>query len=448
MNERTKSATTTNTRDQETATRTHESDTATRRRESEIATRTHAPKPAQTNARLISRIALILFSTLVALVCAEITMRVLDKPRAAVSGWRAIYAAPAEINQLGYRGQKIEYDDDDFVVLLVGDSQVEARACAFDAMPERRLEAHLSEAREATEASMTSKKRPKVDAVTSNGARGRVRVFSIGASGYGQDQELLAVRDYFARFRADLVVLWETPINDLWNNVFPTSFPADGTSKPTFWLAGGALHGASELIGQPISETPKLKLTLLFRKNFHWSRDRTWEKFYPPSYAPLVSAQGEPIRDDWQQWYDANARGMRDENLANEKSHLTIFLTPRSPRTQYGLDLMHALISEMQRTSTSHGARFVAFATDNPRSEESTHSEGLHTLNGKLYRTSRAQYRANLADFNRGFLFLSVPVSLEDWKATPDDPHLNARATDQVMTDLSKRLAPLIRPTH
>ncbi|MFN2596934.1 MAG: hypothetical protein ABR563_07090 [Pyrinomonadaceae bacterium] len=386
--------------------------------------RPRAAKAVTTRARIVARIFLVALGIVFALACAEVAMRLLDKPRAAVSGWRAVYAAPAEINQIGYRGQKIEYGDQDFVILLVGDSQVEARACAFDQMPERRLEAHLNEAREA------------------NGARGRVRVFSVGASGCGQDQELLALRDYFAKYRADLVVLWETPINDLWNNVFPTSFPADGTSKPTFWLEGEALRGPSEEIGQPIRETPRLKLTLTLRKNFHWSRDRAWERRYPPAYSPITEVSHlEVVKDDWQQWYDANRRGMRDENPANEKSHLTIFLTPRSPRTTYGLDLMRALILEMQRASVAHGAGFVAFAADNPRSEEGTHSEGLHRLNGNLYRTSRAQYRANLEYFNRGFDFLPVPVRLADWMASPADPHLNQPATDQVMSDLAKRLA-------
>jgi hypothetical protein len=36
-----------------------------------------------------------------------------------------------EANQLGFRGRKIEYDDEDYVVLLVGDSQVEAAASYF-----------------------------------------------------------------------------------------------------------------------------------------------------------------------------------------------------------------------------------------------------------------------------------------------------------------------------
>jgi hypothetical protein len=109
---------------------------------------------------------------------------------------------------------------------------------------------------------------------------------------------------------------------------------------------------------------------------------------------------------------------------------------------------MRALILEMQRDSSARGARFIAFATDNPRSEEHTHSEGVHRLNGKLYRTSRAQYGDNLAYFNRGFDFLSIPVTVEDWKAGANDPHLNQTATDQVMKELAKRLADQRTASH
>src|SRR5689334_18393324 len=43
------------------------------------------------------------------------------------TGVRGAYFWDAdEANQLGFRGQKIEYKDSDFVILLVGDSQVEA----------------------------------------------------------------------------------------------------------------------------------------------------------------------------------------------------------------------------------------------------------------------------------------------------------------------------------
>src|SRR5438105_2295029 len=273
--------------------------------------------------RFLARGLLMSGSILAALVIAEIVSRLLHMPHAPISGWRAIDVTEAEKNQLGFRGQRIDYHDDDFVIVLVGDSQVEAKACAFDWMPERRLQSYFN-----------SPAKP-------------VRVFSVGASGYGQDQELLGLREYFDQYRANLVILWETPLNDVWNNVFPTSWPADGTSKPTFWLDQGQLRGPSENTGQPISETPSLKLLLVLRKNFHWSRDRLWETRYPLAYQPMSQFSGS-FKDDWQRWWNGNLRGMRDENLASEKTHLALFLTPRSARTQYGLDLSRALMREMQ----------------------------------------------------------------------------------------------------
>ena len=83
-------------------------------------------------------------SILAALVIAEIVSRLLHMPHAPISGWRAIDVPEAEKNQLGFRGQRIDYHDDDFVIVLVGDSQVEAKACAFDWMPERRLQSYFN----------------------------------------------------------------------------------------------------------------------------------------------------------------------------------------------------------------------------------------------------------------------------------------------------------------
>lgn len=142
-------------------------------------------------------------------------LSVTNKPSNHIWGWRYHGKRTEEINQLGFRGQRINYDKQDYVVLLVGDSQVQSATCVFEKMPERRLEDHLS--------IITGK---------------AIRVFSLGAGGYGQDQQLLALKEFFRDYSADLVVVWETPGNDVWNNMFPTHWPKDGTPKPTFWLDG------------------------------------------------------------------------------------------------------------------------------------------------------------------------------------------------------------------
>jgi hypothetical protein len=43
----------------------------------------------------------------------------------------------------------------------------------------------------------------------------KVKVFSLGAPGYGQDQQLLVLKDYYRQYHADVVILWETPKNDV-----------------------------------------------------------------------------------------------------------------------------------------------------------------------------------------------------------------------------------------
>ena len=78
------------------------------------------------------------------LTCAilEVALQVIDLPEDVHSGWKSA-CAESELNQLGYRGRRIEYSEDDFVVLLVGDSQAEATGVPFAQMPEVILESSL-----------------------------------------------------------------------------------------------------------------------------------------------------------------------------------------------------------------------------------------------------------------------------------------------------------------
>ena len=53
-----------------------------------------------------------------------------------------------------------------------------------------------------------------VEAVRRAGGR-PVKVFTIASAGWGEDQELVWLRKYFQEHRADLVLEWITPVNDL-----------------------------------------------------------------------------------------------------------------------------------------------------------------------------------------------------------------------------------------
>lgn len=52
------------------------------------------------------------------------------------------------------------------------------------------------------------------------------------------------------------------------------------------------------------------------------------------------------------------------EDIALEKSHWSIWLTPDSPRKEYGIALVNALYKEIQKLASSRGAGFLVFDFD------------------------------------------------------------------------------------
>jgi len=335
-------------------------------------------------------------------------------PPPIMSGWKSL-APAAEQNQLGFRGRRIAYTSEDHVIVLLGDSQVEATAVPFDGMPERRLEFYLD--------SPTRK----------------TRVFSVGTGGYGQDQELLALEQYFQRYRADLVVLWQTPGNDIWNNVFKTHM-ANRNPKPTFWLdESGSLRGPSESLGQPLANS-RIVLAALWQRAFGlpW-RDKSWERHLPEAYMPLDHYDG-PVRTDWQERWNTNLGRMRDENLDTEKSHMAVWLIPRSKRMQYGIDLTRALTQRIQEVVTANHGKLVIFQAEVDDPAFPSENEQVYVLNKKYYRASARQLQDNWSYVNRGFDTEMIPVTMRDWRVGPEDGHLNTQATDQAMADLAERL--------
>lgn len=362
-------------------------------------------------------------SIILSISLAELFLGLLGTPSPVFSGWLH-KRSNLETNQLGFRGQKYNYTNNDYVIVLLGDSHVAAAACSFDWLPESRLEHHLNQKANQNK---------------------NIKVFSIGAGGYGQDQQLLMLQKYYQTYRANMVVLWQTPDNDVWNNVFPTHFPKNGWPKPTFRLVDGKLHGPSENFGEQLSWS-KIKLLALANRLFQFiDRDGDWEKYLPQPYKPISNYQGT-ICNDWQERWDNNLGFMRYENLFTEKSHLSISLTPVSPRMQYGLDLTRMLLGKIESIVNNNNGTFIMFNTQAPdnKQEICLEDEVVHLLNGKYYKTSRKQFCENLEYINDGFISFTIPVTIPKWRVGPENSHLNEHATDQVMNDLAPQIQPFI----
>ena len=72
--------------------------------------------------------------------------------------------------------------------------------------------------------------------------------------------------------------------------------------------------------------------------------------------------------------------------------------------------------------------------------------EHVYALNGKYYRVSKCQFVANWNYVNRGFDSEAIQLTEKNWRVGPEDGHLNAQATDQVMAALAGRLRSRIAP--
>ncbi len=377
-------------------------------------------KPKNTN---IGNSALLLGSIILILLLIEIGLRLSDLPKTITSGWKG--RGNWTKNQLGFRGQSIDYDDKDYVIVLLGDSQVEADALSQNAIPESRLQHYLN-----------SNSQDDIS----------YKVFTVGTSGYGQDQQLLMLKEYFKTFRADLVLLWFTPGNDIWNNMFPTHWPHNGHPKPTFRLVNNKLTGPNVPFGASIF-SERLRITSLMHRAFIRLNvvnrpaplnDTHYEMYLPAPYKPLSKHDG-PICFDWQQKWDNGT--MFHENLGNEKSHLAFSLSPRSQRMEYGINLTTALLQEIENLSADNQAKFVTFykAIFNTTNECDA-NKVYHSLNDKYYLTTKMQFDANMQSLIKEKKAIHIPVRVYPWMVSPTDAHLNNKANDALMMDLSIKL--------
>jgi hypothetical protein len=386
--------------------------------------------------RVLLNSSLALASSALTLTAIEVALRLLDKPAWDTelrAGWKST-GADGYFNELGYRGKAIHYTDRDIVIVLLGDSQVQSTGCPPGWMPEQFLENYLGQ----------------FDA--------RYKVFTLGSRGYGNDQEYLALKQYFRKYRANAVVLWQTLSNDVWNNVFPTN-SLSGTIKPTYWLDNGTLKGPNYQLDEVISKPARTKIGVMLNRLLRQrSLDRGWERYLPTPYQPLTHYEGSFVRD-WDP-YDADnknlylkfplsagvAINLSSENLKNEKSHFSVQLYPRSKRMQYGLDLTRKLLRSINDLASEHDSSFFIFYVLAPEDQQRLKNEEadeviVHKRDGLFYQTSFRQTMANMAYVNEGFTTFAIPILLETWKISDIDRHLNCAANDQVMRVLASKIA-------
>jgi hypothetical protein len=314
--------------------------------------------------------ALMIVSLVVSLLLAELMLRIMYFPHKVSSGWLwhnsplrnlSIYKNDVP-NELGYRGQSIKYGKDDYVVVLIGDSQVEAATSPSDKMPEKLLQKYLT----------TQMNRS-------------VKVFSLGAAGYGQDQELIALEKYYKKYRADLVLVWATPSNDFWENAFPDRRVRKfaGHIKPTFKLVNNVLQGPyfesdfiynkndySELLYLIMKSIPKMESgpqeQIILKKwlnDLPPSHDKTRMQNESCNNLPQIT-QKEYGKQFFELKPDSKYILITKEDFIDSRSNFSPFAVHRSPRDNYLVNLTRKLYERMNDTASKNHSKFRVFYPD------------------------------------------------------------------------------------
>lgn len=314
---------------------------------------------------IYKNILLVSVSIACALVCAEAVLRASGFPEKTKSGWGwqespgKAYSNHIQLNtnQFGLRGQDIDYRENDYVVLLVGDSQVEAYASKPDLMPEKILQ-------ESLEAEL-----------------GRsVRVFSLASSGWGQDQQLLALQRYFDRYTANLVLVWPTPANDFWENTFPDRgvTKAAGHLKPTFKLKAGNLtrvHYPHDFYYRNSALVHLLKLLATGLKDGAIEQIilDEWMKNSPYRGTDGIQDSGlscdDLIRIDQTTFYreifsldpEQGYLITTEEIFARGRSHFSPYSALQSAREIYQIEISKSLFAAIEKTAKENGADYFVF---------------------------------------------------------------------------------------
>lgn len=287
----------------------------------------------------------------------EMVLHFVDFPATPKYGWKwdeSPYRGPMnqhdqQTNQLGLRGQSFSYTDDDFIVLLVGDSQTEAGTQLAVDQPEKILE----------------------NAIKAQSGRDKVKVFSIASAGWGQDQQLQWLQKYFEQYRANAVVVWTTPVNDYWENTFiDRSVTTEaGKLKPTYTLDGTNLD-----VVIPTKFEWKLRTLFAVATSGHGKENKSsieqihlnqWLAKLPSTSRVATEPASCPKNEVLEQEViEAYRKGQRaytiiaEEDIEGGRNHFSPYLKNLSPREEYSIAITHRLLQEIAKVSQQHNASF------------------------------------------------------------------------------------------
>lgn len=390
----------------------------------------------------LKNILLTFLSLALILALAEGALQVADYPRALEVGWRwdqspyrgVINQNDHQTNQLGLRGNRIEYSDNDFVVILLGDSQVEAGTQPADKLPEAFLREALQE---------------------KSGYRD-IKVFSIASAGWGNDQQLLWLKKYFETYRADLVVNWLTPVNDYWENTFidRSVTPVAGKLKPTHRI--GSANQLESAMPAGLDWKIKNLVALALgqaNKGGSYTLEQyyldTWQKSLPSPVSRTVNKDDCPASEiDQKTLITSYMQGSRaytlltDEDVRNGRSHFSPFLQQPSLRDDYAIKVTHRLLDESAAVAKQHGARFFIYhAYRHDLDAAFKEIKCVKTQDGQYFPFDGSDWMRYLKASPLVAQLLTTQVEAEQaLSAGPNDWHFNEEGNRKAMAGLATKL--------
>jgi hypothetical protein len=284
-----------------------------------------------------------------------------------------------------------------------------------------------------------------------------VTVFTLGQTGWGQDQELLALDALIGTAHPHLIVNWFTPENDLWNNAFPTHYPRSGTPKPTFVLDHDRLRltsrdeilpgwtrsrflTASKIASDRIERRLRgISASADFSGHFPlpFDPDGTWERAHLP---PASTARTSATDDETAYLSQFNPYFEMDP-VELEKSHFVIGMNPQSPRIDYMVHLTAALIRRIQIRAKQADAEYAALYYSAETTNQPLYPpDGTYHARGYEFVFSHRRMHERLEEMFDGIRRYEIPLLDNDWRMPHNDPHLITPANRHVLESLARLL--------